>query len=364
MLSQNNKTRLHRLEAGRPKTRKTLIILGLFLSAVMISISGCSPRDGEGFLAQTRCAQLGNTTLASGSELLIVVNHIRARLGLPDFVGSWEFARDALYLGMCLDLMTSDAIAFIERYERALVSSIDKNLGNIRSLSVAIDPAVAPGNAHSDAFETLMNRDEPMDLEIIFSMVVGAALLGILFALPYTLPRMEKAHEHKRLLAIMKDRAFTPHEHGETGEHTFVNLGRPVGCLWEHATRAAVMAACAIVFLLWSDNASAESDIIFLCCVVYPLLALAYATLEFFSSSDRFITNHRVVQSNTFFFPREDLYADSVSALEVRRSVVGTLFGYGTLKISAEGQTFNMPYVKDVKEVKSTWDKLAQQIQM
>ena len=364
MLSQNNKTRLHRLEAGRPKTRKTLVIVGLFLSAVMISISGCSPRDGEGFLAQTRCAQLGNTTLASGSELLIVVNHIRARLGLPDCVGSWEFARDALYLGMCLDLMTSDAIAFIERYERALVSSIDKNLGNIKSLSVGIDPAVAPGNAHSDAFETLMNRDEPMDLRIIFSMVVGTALIGILFALPYTLPRMEKAHEHKRLLAIMKDRAFTPHEHGETGEHTFMNLGRPVGCLWEHATRAAVMAACAIVFLLWSDNASAESDIIFLCCVVYPLLALAYATLEFFSSSDRFITNHRVVQSNTFFFPREDLYADSVSALEVRRSVVGTLFGYGTLKISAEGQTFNMPYVKDVKEVKSTWDKLAHQMQM
>ena len=364
MLSQNNKTRLHRLEAGRPKTRKTLVIVGLFLSAVMISISGCSPRDGEGFLAQTRCAQLGNTTLASGSELLIVVNHIRARLGLPDFVGSWEFARDALYLGMCLDLMTSDAIAFIERYERALVSSIDKNLGDIRSLSVAIDPAVAPGNAHSDAFETLMNRDEPMDLKIIFSMVVGTALIGILFALPYTLPKMEKAHEHKRLLAIMKDRAFTPHEHGETGEHTFMNLGRPVGCLWEHATRAAVMAACAIVFLLWSDNASAESDIIFLCCVVYPLLALAYATLEFFSSSDRFITNHRVVQSNTFFFPREDLYADSVSGLEVRRSVVGTLFGYGTLKISVEGQTFNMPYVKDVKEVKSTWDKLAHQMQM
>ena len=364
MLSRNKKTRLHRLETGRPKTRKTLVILGLLLSAVMISISGCAPRDGQGFLAQTRCAQLGDTTLASGNELLIVVNHIRARLGLRDFVGSWEFARDALYLGMCLDLMTSDAIAFIERYERALVSSIDKNITNIRSLSIAIDPTVAPGSAYSDAFETLMNRDEPMDLEIILSLVVGAALLGILFALPYTLPRMEKAHEHKRLLAIMKDRAFTPREHGETGEHTFMNLGRPVGCLWEHATRAAAIAAFAVVFLLWSDNASAESDVIFLCCVVYPLLALAYATLEFFSSSDRFITNQRVVQSNTFFFPREDLYADSVSRLEVRRSVVGTLFGYGTLKISAEGQTFNMPYVKDVKEVKSTWDKLAHQIQV
>ena len=364
MLNQNKKTRLHRLEKGRPKTRKTLIVLGIFLSAVMISISGCTPRDGNSFLAQTRCAQLGNTTLASGSELLIVVNHIRTRLGLPDFVGSWEFARDALYLGMCLDLMTSDAIAFIERYERALVSSIDKNISNIRSLSVAIDPTVAPDNAYSDAFETLMNRDEPMDLEIILSMVVGAVLLGILFALPYTLPRVEKAHEHKRLLAIVKDRAFTPSEHGETGEHTFMNLGRPVGCLWEHATRAAIIAAFAILFLLWSDNASAESDVIFLCCVVYPLLALGYATLEFVSSSNRFITNHRVVQSTTFFFPREDLYADSVSGLEVRRSVVGTLFGYGTLKISVEGQTFNMPYVKDVHEVKSTWEKLAHQIQV
>ena len=363
MLNQNKKTRLHRLEKGRPKTRKTLIVLGIFLSAVMISISGCTPRDGNSFLAQTRCAQLGNTTLASGSELLIVVNHIRTRLGLPDFVGSWEFARDALYLGMCLDLMTSDAIAFIERYERALVSSINKNISNVRSLSVAIDPTVAPDKSHSDAFETLMNRDEPMDLEIILSMVVGAGLLGILFALPYTLPRLEKAHEHKRLLAIMKDRAFTPSEHGETGEHTFMNLGRPVGCLWEHATRAAIIVAFAILFLLWSENASAESDVIFLCCVVYPLLALGYATLEFISSSNRFITNHRVVQSTTFFFPREDLYADSVSGLEVRRSVVGTLFGYGTLKISAEGQTFNMPYVKDAKEVKLTWDKLAHQIQ-
>ena len=363
MLNNNKKIRLHRLEKGRPKTRKTLIVLGIFLSAVMISISGCTPRDGNSFLAQTRCAQLGNTTLASGSELLIVVNHIRTRLGLPDFVGSWEFARDALYLGMCLDLMTSDAIAFIERYERALVSSINKNISNVKSLSVAIDPTVAPDNSHSDAFETLMNRDEPMDLEIILSMVVGAGLLGILFALPYTLPRMEKAHEHKRLLAIMKDRAFTPSEHGETGEHTFMNLGRPVGCLWEHATRAAIIVAFAILFLLWSENASAESDVIFLCCVVYPLLALGYATLEFISSSNRFITNHRVVQSTTFFFPREDLYADSVSGLEVRRSVVGTLFGYGTLKISAEGQTFNMPYVKDAKEVKLTWDKLAHQIQ-
>ena len=364
MLNQNNKTRLYRLEAGRPKTRKTLLIVGLFLSVVMISISGCAPRDGKGFLAQTRCAQMGDTTFASGSELLIVVNHIRARLGLPDFVGSWEFARDALYLGMCLDLMTSDAIAFIERYERALVSSIDKNISDIRSLSFAIDPTVALDNAHSDAFETLMNRDEPMDLKIILSMVVGAALLGVMFALPYTLPRMEKAHEHKRLLATMKDRVFTPQEHGETGEHTFMNLGRPVGCLWEHAARAALIAAFAILFLLWSDNASAESDVIFLCCVVYPLLASAYAALEFFSSSDRFITNHRVVQSTTFFFPREDLYADSVSGLEVRRSVVGTLFGYGTLKISAEGQTFNMPYVKDVQEVKLTWDKLAHQMQV
>ena len=170
MLNQNNKTRLHRLETGRPKTRKTLIILGLFLSVVMISISGCSPRDGNSFLAQTRCAQLGDTTLASGSELLIVVNHIRARLGLPDFVGSWEFALDALYLGMCLDLMTSDAIAFIDRYERALVSSIDRNISNIRSLSLAIDPAVAPENAPSDAFEMLMNRDEPMDFQIILSI--------------------------------------------------------------------------------------------------------------------------------------------------------------------------------------------------
>ena len=364
MLNQNNKTRLYRLEAGRPKTRKTLLIVGLFLSVVMISISGCAPRDGKGFLAQTRCAQMGDTTFASGSELLIVVNHIRARLGLPDFVGSWEFARDALYLGMCLDLMTSDAIAFIERYERALVSSIDKNISDITSLSFAIDPTVALDNAHSDAFETLMNRDEPMDLKIILSMVVGAALLGVMFALPYTLPRMEKAHEHKRLLATMKDRVFTPQEHGETGEHTFMNLGRPVGCLWEHAARAAFIAAIAILFLLWSDNASAESDVIFLCCVVYPLLASAYAALEFFSSSDRFITNHRVVQSTTFFFPREDLYADSVSGLEVRRSVVGTLFGYGTLKISAEGQTFNMPYVKDVQEVKLTWDKLAHQMQV
>ena len=364
MVNQNKQTRLHRLETGRPKTRKTLIIMGLFLSAVMISISGCAPRNGEGLLAQTRCAQLGDTTLASGSELLIVVNHIRARLGLPDFVGSWEFARDALYLGMCLDLMTSDAIAFIERYERALVSSIEKNISNIRSLSVVIDPTVAPENATSDAFDLLMNRDEPMDPKIILSLVVGATLLGTLFALPYTLPKVEKVYEQKRLLAIMKDRAFTPREHGEIGEHTFMNLGRPVGCLWEHAARAALIGAFAVIFLLWSDNANAESDVIFLCCIVYPLLALGYATLEFFSSSDRFITNHRVVQSTTFFFPRADLYADSVSGVEVRRSVVGTVFGYGTLRISAEGQTFNMPYVRDVKEVKATWDKLAHQMQV
>ena len=153
---------------------------------------------------------MGDTTLASGSELLTVVNHIRARLGLPDFVGSWEFARDALYLGMCLDLMTTDAIAFIERYEQALVLSIDENLNNIKALSISIDPTVAPVDAPSDAFEALMEDNEPLTVDIILSMFIGAALLSILFALPYTLPRVEKVNERKRLLAIMKDRAFTP----------------------------------------------------------------------------------------------------------------------------------------------------------
>lgn len=330
----------------------------------MVSISGCAPRDGQGFLAQTRCAQLGDATLASGMELLTVVNHIRARLGLPDFVGSWEFARDALYLGMCLDLMTTDAIAFIERYEQALVESIDENISNIRGATISIDPTVAPVDAPSEAFAALMEDDEPLSVGVVISMFVGAALLAILYALPYTLPRVERVNERKRLVAVMKDRDFTPREHGEHGEHTFLNLGRPVGCLWEHATRAAFIAVFAVAFLLWSDNASAKSDVVFLCCVVYPLLALGYAIIEFISSSDRFITNHRVVQSTTFFFPREDLFADTVNALEVSRSVVGTVFGYGTLKILADGQIFSMPYVKDAGEVKSTWDKLAAQRQL
>lgn len=203
-----------------------------------------------------------------------------------------------------------------------------------------------------------MEDDTPLSLEIIISMLTGAALLGVLFALPYTLPRVEHLNERKQVLTRMKDRAFTPREHGESGEHTFLNLGRPVGCLWEHATRAAIIIACAVGFLLWSDNASAESDVIFFCCVVYPLLALGYASVEYTSSSNRFVTNHRVVQSTTFFFPREDLYADSVSAMEVRPSLFGVLFGYGTLRISMGEQIYDMPYVKDAKTVKSTWEKL------
>ena len=346
------------LDRGRPRARNTLILLGLLLSAVMVSISGCAPKDGRSFLAQTRCAQLGDTTLASGGELLTVVNHVRARLGMPDFVGTWEFARDALYLGMCLDLLTSDAIAFIERYERELVNSIDENISDIRGLSISIDPTIAPVNTPSQAFAALMEDDEPMTLEMVISMVVGATLLAILFALPYTLPRVEQANERKRILMRMKDRAFTPREHGESGEHTFMNLGRPIGCLWEHATRASLIIVFSMLFLLWSDNASAESDVIFFCCVVYPLLALGYATVEFVSSSDRFITNQRVIQSTTFFFPREDLYADTVNGVEVRRSLFGMIFGYGTLKISMGTQVYNMPYVRDPREVKSTWDKL------
>ncbi len=348
----------HRVNKGNPRARKTLIALGLLLSAIMVTISGCAPRDGNGLLAQTRCAQLGDTTLASGGELLTLVNHIRARLGLPDFVGSWEFARDALYLGMCLDLLTSDAIAFIERYERALVDSISETPKAVRALKLAIDPTITPANMPSRGFEALMEDDSPPSLEIIVSMVTGAALLGVLFALPYTLPRVEQVNERKQVLARMKDRAFTPREHGESGEHTFMNLGRPVGCLWEHATRAALIIAFAVAFLVWSDNASAESDVIFFCCVVYPLLALGYASVEFVSSSNRFITNHRVIQSTTFFFPREDLYADSVSAMEVRPSIFGLLFGYGTLRISMGDQVYDMPYVKDPKNVKSTWEKL------
>ena len=122
-----------------------------------------------------------------------MVNHVRARLGLPDFIGTWEFARDALYLGMCLDLLTSDAIVFIERYERELINSIDENISDIRSLGLSIDPAAAPVNAPSRAFEALMEDDEPMALEIVISMVIGAALLAILFALPYTLPGQSRS---------------------------------------------------------------------------------------------------------------------------------------------------------------------------
>ncbi len=91
---------------------------------------------------------------------------------------------------------------------------------------------------------------------------------------------------------------------------------------------------------------------------MYPLLALGYASVEFVSSSNRFITNHRVVQSTTFFFPREDLYADTIDRVDVRPSFFGMLFGYGTLKISMGDQIYSMPYVKDAKTVKSTWEKL------
>ena len=167
MLNRESQVGQAGLDRGRPRARKTLIVLGLLLSALMVSISGCAPRDGKSFLAQTRCAQLGDTTLASGGELLTVVNHVRARLGLPDFIGTWEFARDALYLGMCLDLLTSDAIVFIERYERELMNSIDENISNIRSGGLSIDPAAAPVNAPSRAFEALMEDDEPMALEIV-----------------------------------------------------------------------------------------------------------------------------------------------------------------------------------------------------
>ena len=219
-------------------------------------------------------------------------------------------------------------------------------------------PRMPPIDVPSQGFEALMKDDSPPSLEIVVSMITGAALLGVLFALPYTLPRVEQVNERKQVLARMKDRAFTPREHGESGEHTFMNLGRPIGCLWEHATRTSLIIAFAILFLWWSDNASAESDVIFFCCVVYPLLALGYATVEFVSSSDRFITNQRVVQGTTFFFPREDLYADTVNGVEVRRSLFGMLFGYGTLKIFMGDQVYNMPYVKDAREVKSTWDKL------
>ena len=172
-------------------------MLGLLLSALMVSISGCAPRDGKSFLAQTRCAQLGDTTLASGGELLTVVNHVRARLGLPDFIGTWEFARDALYLGMCLDLLTSDAIVFIERYERELIGQSTKTSVILEAWVLSIDPAAAPVNAPSRAFEALMEDDEPMALEIVISMVIGAALLAILFALPYTLPRVEQVNERR-----------------------------------------------------------------------------------------------------------------------------------------------------------------------
>ena len=82
MLSQNNKTRLHRLEAGRPKTRKTLIIVGLFLSAVMISISGCSPRDGEGFGVQAvgACSRICFGSRPGGDRSLLGAKANEGRL--------------------------------------------------------------------------------------------------------------------------------------------------------------------------------------------------------------------------------------------------------------------------------------------
>ena len=112
-----------------------------------------------------------------------MVNHVRARLGLPDFIGTWEFARDALYLSMCLDLLTSDATALSERHERELVNSIDENISNIKGY-ISIDPTVAPLNAPSKDVEELMEDDQPMALKIVISMVVGATTLAILLPLP------------------------------------------------------------------------------------------------------------------------------------------------------------------------------------
>jgi hypothetical protein len=349
------------MKVGRPRARKSLMALGLLLSVLLVSISGCAPRDGNGFLAQTRCQQLGNTPLANGSELMMVVNHIRARLGLPNFVGSWEFARDAYYLGMCLDLLTSDAIAFIERYERALVKSVTTPEASPARKTLLIDAAITPTSPTATprrAVAELMTDDRPLTIEIVVSMLTGITLLGVLFALPYTLPRMEQINERKKVLARMKAREFTPREHGESGEHTFMSLGRPIDCLWDHATRAAILILIGVLFLLWSDNVSAETDMMFICCVAYPLLAIGYATIQFVSSSERFITNHRVIPSTTFFFPREDIYSDFVSGLEVQRSPLGMIFGYGTLKISIGDEVIEMPYVKDAKQVQATWEKM------
>ena len=58
----------------------------------------------------------------------------------------------------------------------------------------------------------------------------------------------------------MKDRAFTPREHGESGEHTFMNLGRPIGCLGACHQNITHYRIRDPVFW-WSDNASAESDV-------------------------------------------------------------------------------------------------------
>jgi hypothetical protein len=44
--------------------------------------------------------------------------------------------------------------------------------------------------------------------------------------------------------------------------------------------------------------------------------------------------------------------------MEVRPSILGVLFGYGTLRISMGDKVYDMHYVKDARTVKSTWEKL------
>ena len=53
-----------------------------------------------------------------------------------------------------------------------------------------------------------MEDDEPLSVGVVISMFVGAALLAILYALPYTLPKVE-SERRKRLVAVMRDRDFT-----------------------------------------------------------------------------------------------------------------------------------------------------------
>ena len=96
-------------------------VKNIILISSTVMFVACGPSDDE--RVESSCSQLAMIPADDDAQVLEIVNDTRDDLGLRDFIGSAQVARDAVNLGICPDLLQKGTFEFADIYEESLSNS-------------------------------------------------------------------------------------------------------------------------------------------------------------------------------------------------------------------------------------------------